>query len=145
MAAAEAEGAQVLVHDVPLLVEGGLAPGYHLVLVVDAPVEQRLARLLVRSALDESQVRARMAAQASPEARRAAADVWIDNGRDLTALDAEIGALWRDRLAPYAQNLAARVRAPRAPGRCSCRLTRPGRPRRRARSPASAGWRGSGR
>ena len=39
---------QVVVHDVPLLVEKGMGAAYHLVLVVDAPVEVRVARLVGR-------------------------------------------------------------------------------------------------
>ncbi|MER6872833.1 dephospho-CoA kinase, partial [Amycolatopsis sp. NPDC000673] len=43
---AEAADDAVVVHDVPLLVENDLAPAYHLVLVVDAPVEVRVRRLV---------------------------------------------------------------------------------------------------
>lgn len=112
---AQQRGAKVLVHDIPLLVEGGLAPGYHLVAVVDAPVEHRLARVLARSGLDEVQVRARMAAQAEEADRRAVADVWVDNAGSLVALHTGLDALWAERLQPYAENVAAGRRAPRAP------------------------------
>ena len=115
VAEAQQRGAHVLIHDIPLLVEGGLAPGYHLVLVVEAPVEQRLARVLARSGLDEAQVRARMAAQAQEADRRAVADVWVDNGGSLAELHARLDALWSERLQPYAENLAVGRRAPRAP------------------------------
>jgi dephospho-CoA kinase len=45
--AAAAEDA-VVVHDVPLLVEKGMAARYQLVVVVDAPVEVRVGRLVRR-------------------------------------------------------------------------------------------------
>ncbi len=104
--------AGVLVHDVPLLVEGGLAPAYHLVLVVDAPIELRLSRLAERG-LPTEQATARIAAQAGDEPRRAVADVWLDNGGSLEQLAAAVRELHRERLAPYAANLAAGRRAVR--------------------------------
>lgn len=102
---AKRRGTQILVHDVPLLVEAGLAPGYHLVAVVDAPVEVRLARLRQRG-LPEEKARARMAAQADEASRRAAADVWLDNGGTPEQLAGQVRALHEVRLAPYARNLA---------------------------------------
>ncbi|HWM02188.1 MAG TPA: dephospho-CoA kinase, partial [Actinophytocola sp.] len=77
MAAAPSEA--IVVHDVPLLVENKLGPAYHLVLVVDAPVETRVARVLRDRGMSEQDARARVAAQADEPARRAAADVWLDN------------------------------------------------------------------
>lgn len=113
MQQAEAAGVPVLVHDVPLLVELDMGASYHLVIVVDASVPVRLARLAEREGMDAEQARARMAAQASDAQRRAAADVWVSNDADLPALHATVDALWRDRLLPFAVNLAARRRAPR--------------------------------
>jgi dephospho-CoA kinase len=95
----------IVVHDVPLLVEGGLAPNYHLVLVVDAPVEQRVSRLVRDRGMTEQDVRARIASQASAEARRAAADVWLDNGGSPDQVLAEVDALWADRLVPFEANV----------------------------------------
>lgn len=112
--AAERSGVQVLVHDVPLLVELGLGPGYHLVVVVDAPVEVRLTRLAQRG-LPPEQARARMAAQADEASRRAAADVWLDNSGTRESLQAQVAALHDDRLVPYARNLAERIPARRGP------------------------------
>lgn len=99
-----AAAADVLVHDVPLLVEAGLGPNYHLVVVVDAPVEVRLARLRERG-LPSEQARARMAAQADEPARRAAADMWLDNGGSHELLAQQVAALHAHRLLPYARNL----------------------------------------
>ncbi len=104
--AAELAGTQVLVHDVPLLVENGLGATYHLVVVVDAPLEVRLERLGARG-LSPEQARSRMAAQAGYDRRRAVADVWLDNGGSRRQLADQVGRLWRERLVPYAENLAA--------------------------------------
>jgi len=102
----------VVVHDVPLLVEKQMGSAYHLVVVVDAPVDVRLARLVGRG-LEEVDARARMAAQADQSARRAAADVWLDNDAGLEALHAAVDELWDGRLVPYEANVRHRRPAPR--------------------------------
>jgi dephospho-CoA kinase len=83
----------VLVHDVPLLVELGMQGAYHLVLVVDAPDELRLARLVSRG-LTADDARARIAAQATREQRLAAADVVIDNSGTLEELRSQVRSVW---------------------------------------------------
>ena len=107
------EGAEVLVHDIPLLVESGLAPAYHLVLVVEAPTADRLHRLTALRGMAEDDARARMASQADDAQRREVADVVLRNDADLDALQAQVRRLWDERIAPYAQNLHARRCAPR--------------------------------
>ncbi|MBD3785095.1 MAG: dephospho-CoA kinase [Micrococcales bacterium] len=64
----------VVVHDMPLLVEKGMTGEYHLVLVVGAPEEVRLERLVHDRGMGEDDARARIAAQADDAARRSAAD-----------------------------------------------------------------------
>jgi dephospho-CoA kinase len=98
-AAAEAyarapEGA-VIVHDVPLLVEAGMVALFDVVVVVDAPEDVRLERL-VRRGLTEADARARMAAQASREARNAAAGYVVTNDGTLGDLRRRVLALWQD-------------------------------------------------
>jgi dephospho-CoA kinase len=110
MAAAPADA--IVVHDIPLLVEGGLAASYHLVLVVDAPVETRVRRLQARGMAD-ADARARIAVQADENRRRAAADVWLDNGGTPDLLLAEVDRLWAERLMPFEANV--RLRRPRPP------------------------------
>jgi dephospho-CoA kinase len=95
---AQAPPDAVVVHDVPLLTENNLAPGYDLVLVVQAPLGDRLARLAARG-MGEPDARSRIAAQATDEQRRAIADVLIVNDSDLDALARRVEAVWRDRIA----------------------------------------------
>ena len=86
----------VVVYDVPLLAESadlGRADGFDRVVVVTAPVETRVRRLVSRG-LSEDDARARIAAQASDDARLAIADLVVDNSGDLEALDAEVDRLW---------------------------------------------------
>lgn len=104
----------VIVDDIPLLVENRLAPGFHLVVVVDAPVEERVRRLVEQRGLPEADARARMAAQATDAERRAVADIWLDNTGAPGALAHHIDQLWDGRLAPYAHNLQTGARAPRS-------------------------------
>ncbi|HWC79368.1 MAG TPA: dephospho-CoA kinase [Pseudonocardiaceae bacterium] len=106
-ATAAAEDA-IIVHDVPLLVEGGMAPLYHLAVVVDAPAEQRIARLVGTRGMAEADARARIAAQADDAARRAAADLWLDNSGSADQILAVADALWADRLVPFEANVRLR-------------------------------------
>ena len=101
----------VVVHDVPLLVEKSMGAAYHLVVVVDAPVELRVARLQARGMASDD-ARARIAAQAGDEQRRAAADVLLDNGG--TDLLPAVDALWHHRLVPYERNVRTASRVKRA-------------------------------
>jgi dephospho-CoA kinase len=84
----------VVVLDVPLLVEGGRYP-LGLLVVVDCPEEVAVRRLVEERGMDEADVRRRMAAQASRAERLAAADVVIDNSGDLADLEPQVAALWR--------------------------------------------------
>lgn len=83
----------ILVHDVALLVELGLAGGYDVVVVVDCPDELRVRRLVGRG-LTTADTRARIAAQASRAERLAAADIVVDNSGDEAALRARVGEVW---------------------------------------------------
>jgi dephospho-CoA kinase len=103
----------IVVHEVPLLVENGLAPGYHLVLVVTAPEAERVRRLVRDRGMADEQVRARMAAQADDDQRAAAADVLLDNGGSPEAVRGQLERLWHERLVPFEENLRHRRRAPR--------------------------------
>ncbi|AXI77018.1 dephospho-CoA kinase [Peterkaempfera bronchialis] len=84
----------VVVQDVPLLAENGLAALYDLVVVVDAPDEVRLDRLVRLRGMSEEEARARMAAQAGREERLAVADVVIDNSGPLAGLEPQVRAVW---------------------------------------------------
>ena len=95
----------VVVHDVPLIVEKHLGPAYHLVVVVGADEDTRVKRLMQSRGMTEADARSRIAAQARDDERRAAADVWLDNGGNRDELTAAVDALWRDRLVPFEENV----------------------------------------
>ncbi|MFF9203376.1 dephospho-CoA kinase [Streptomyces sp. NPDC014986] len=92
---AAAEDAVVL-HDVPLLTENGLAPLYDLVIVVDASPETQLDRLVGRRGMSEEDARARMAAQATREQRREIADIVIGNDVPLEELEQRVDEVWAE-------------------------------------------------
>lgn len=94
-AAAEAAGHRVLVLDVPLLDEGSRERlALDVVVVVDAPVEVAVQRLVGQRGFAEGDARARVAAQMSRERRRALADRVVDNAGDRAALEGEIDRTW---------------------------------------------------
>jgi dephospho-CoA kinase len=69
-------------------------------MVVDAPLELRLARLEARG-VPRDDAQRRIAVQASDEERRAVATWVLDNAGDLTALEQQVDRVWqelRDRL-----------------------------------------------
>ncbi|WP_256105775.1 dephospho-CoA kinase [Streptomyces sp. ODS05-4] len=84
----------VVVNDVPLLTENGLAPLYDLVVVVDARPETQLERLVKLRGMTEEDARARMAAQATREERLAVADIVIDNDGPREALEPQVREVW---------------------------------------------------
>jgi dephospho-CoA kinase len=83
----------IIVYDVPLLIESDLADGFDLVVVVEASVETRLARLAGRG-MSEADARERMAAQASDERRREVADAVIINDGSQDELRENVDGLW---------------------------------------------------
>lgn len=86
----------VVVHDVPLLTENGLAPLYDVVVVVDAAPETQLDRLVRLRGMTEEDARARMAAQAPREQRLEIADIVIDNDVPLEDLRRRVRDVWAD-------------------------------------------------
>lgn len=95
----------VIVEDIPLLVESQMAPLFPLVIIVHADAELRVERLIEYRGFSEEDARARIAAQATEEQRRAVADVWLDNSGSSAALVQSARALWQDRIRPFAHNL----------------------------------------
>ncbi|MBV9011708.1 MAG: dephospho-CoA kinase [Pseudonocardiales bacterium] len=104
----------IVVQDIPLLVEAGMTAGFPLVIVVHADAAVRLRRLVEQRGMVSSAAAARIAAQATDEQRRTAADVWLDNSgcREDTLVAVE--RLWAQRLVPFESNLRAGRRAPRS-------------------------------
>jgi dephospho-CoA kinase len=84
----------VVVHDHPLLVEVGMDAFCDLVVVVDAPEDVQLERLVTLRGMTEADARARLAAQTSREVRTAAADVVLENTGSIEDLEAQVDEIW---------------------------------------------------
>ncbi|MGW3394535.1 dephospho-CoA kinase [Streptomyces hydrogenans] len=84
----------VVIHDVPLLTENGLASLYDLVVVVDASPETQLDRLVRLRGMAVAEAKARMAAQATRADRLEIADLVIDNDGPLDALEPQVREVW---------------------------------------------------
>lgn len=94
-AQAEASTDNVVVLEIPLLVESGTdRPGMAGVVVVDCPLDVAVARVIEQRGMQEDAVRARIAAQATRAERLAAADVVIDNSTSREHLAAEVDRAW---------------------------------------------------
>ena len=88
---------QMIVHVVPLLFETGYDRRVDRSIVVVAPLETRLVRIVARDGVDENRARARIAAQISPDRARERADDVIDNDGDLAGLRRQARRIY-DRL-----------------------------------------------
>ncbi|MBU6311705.1 MAG: dephospho-CoA kinase, long form [Actinomycetales bacterium] len=93
----------VVVYDMPLLAEQGPAAlqGWDAIVVVDAPEDLRVSRLVTRG-LSADDAQARVQAQASREARLAIATHVLDNSGSESGLRAQVDALWNGLNAPGA-------------------------------------------
>jgi dephospho-CoA kinase len=69
----------VIVHDIPLLAESGRADTFDAVIVVDAPRDVQVERMMRDRGWTEEDSLARIAAQAAPEDRRAIATYLVEN------------------------------------------------------------------
>jgi dephospho-CoA kinase len=69
----------IVVHDIPLLAESGRADGFDAVIVVETPAETRVERMLRDRGWTREDAESRIAAQATPEQRRAIATYVVEN------------------------------------------------------------------
>jgi dephospho-CoA kinase len=86
----------IVVFDAPLIIETGFHQAVDVLVVVTAPVEQRIERVRRDRGMTDAEAAIRIAAQADPEARDAAADFLIDNDGGLAELEARVDELWAD-------------------------------------------------
>ena len=91
---AQRETDNVVVLDIPLLVENP-REGLCGTVVVDLPVEIAVERLVTHRNMDRADAEARIARQATREARVAIADRIIDNSGDLASLETHVDEAWQ--------------------------------------------------
>jgi dephospho-CoA kinase len=95
-AEARSRGEKLVVADIPLLFEVGMADDFDVVVLVDAPEKVRLARLVTDRGLDADEARRMIAAQMPSELKRARADVVIQNRGTRGDLQDRARDVWRD-------------------------------------------------
>ena len=93
LTALEATGQHLVVYEVPLLFENNLEKQMKAVILVSAPEDQRIARVMARDKLSAEDVRVRMAAQMDDQGRRSRAQYVLENDGDLEHLRAQVEAL----------------------------------------------------
>ena len=86
---------QILIYEIPLLVETNAASKFDKVITVEAPLELRIERLKSRGLL-QSEIEKRISNQATPEQRRAIADIQIENDGTEEELLRKVEAIWEE-------------------------------------------------
>jgi dephospho-CoA kinase len=94
--AARERGDRVVVSDIPLLFENDLAGDFECILLVDAPRELRLERLVRDRGLSTTEAMAMIAAQMPAELKRARAHHVIENGGSREALERRVDEVWQE-------------------------------------------------
>jgi dephospho-CoA kinase len=90
VAVLEAVGEAVVVQDIPLLFENGLETLFDAVLLVDAPLEQRMARVMARDQSSAEQFLARDAAQMPTAQKRQRTQYILENDDDVKDLEQQL-------------------------------------------------------
>lgn len=96
--AAAERGLPLLVADVPLLFEVGMETEFDVIVLVDAPPETRLQRMMRDRGLAEDEARRMIGAQTPSALKRPRADIVIDNTGTLADLEARAAGVWADLL-----------------------------------------------
>ena len=95
LAAARARGERAVVCDIPLLFEAGLVDDVDVVLLVDAPRDVRLERLVRDRGLTRAEATAMIDAQLPTASKRARAGYVIDNDETIDTLRSRVDTAWR--------------------------------------------------
>mgnify|MGYP003326111870 FL=1 len=89
----------ILIYEIPLLVETDAAKKFDYIITVEAPLQARIGRLKARG-LYQSEIEMRIASQASSEQRIAIANTVINNDGDEEELLRKVEAIWEELNAP---------------------------------------------
>jgi dephospho-CoA kinase len=87
-------GAEVVIHDVPLLYENGLEDLFSSIVLVYVPEDVQLARLVQERGLDEDRARAMIAAQMPIDEKRRRAHHVIDNSGTREETRRQVEEMW---------------------------------------------------
>ncbi len=93
-AAAEAQGARIVVHDIPLLFEARDPSGFDATVLVYAPPEVQRKRLIEQRGMTPADAEARIQAQLPMAEKRRRATYVIDNTGSPQQLESEVDRVW---------------------------------------------------
>lgn len=93
---AKARGDRIVVGVVPLLYETGMEEEFDLVLLIDAPLEKRIDRLVTTRDLSREEARAIAEAQMPAQEKRERADLVLDNDSDIPTLERRAWEMWKE-------------------------------------------------
>lgn len=94
----------VVVYDVPLLIESKLPYAFDLVVIAMAPESVRLDRLVNIRGMSPAEAQSRIDSQATDDQRREIADVLIDTGGTMEHTYEQVDALWKSKIEPWIQS-----------------------------------------
>ena len=101
-AVASLEADQIMVYEIPLLVETNAADRFDFIVTVESQPELRKARLRARG-MFHSDIEKRMASQATEEQRREIADCVLTNDGSEDELLRQVENIWESTILPRAQ------------------------------------------
>lgn len=105
--AARTRGDRVVVSVIPLLFERHLAEDFDSIVLVDAPRDVRLERIVRDRGIEEAEAMDMIASQMPAELKRARADWVIENDGSIEDLEGEVDRLWGDISSDSAKSLSA--------------------------------------
>lgn len=105
---AEAPRGSVIVQDIPLLVETGQSKNFDKVLVVQAPLEERIRRMVEDRGMTRDAALSRIEAQASDAERAEVADVVLDNSTTIESLLEQVDDFWNQHVVEYLETSKTR-------------------------------------
>lgn len=89
------QGARIVVNDIPLLFEAGLADQFDLIVLVDAPAGQRVQRIVLNRGIQRAEAERMVAAQMPADAKRARAAIVIENDGSMQELEDRAKVAWQ--------------------------------------------------
>lgn len=95
MERARIAGKPIVVADIPLLFEAGLNPEFDRIVLVDAPEESRLRRLLEERGMERAEAERMVASQWPSSRKKEASDIVIDNSATLEEVQRRASEVWK--------------------------------------------------
>ena len=100
------DGRAIVLSDIPLLLEVGMQDRFDLILLVYAPPEVQIERVMKRNGMTREEAAARLSAQMPIDEKLRRADVVIRNDSTMGDLEKRVDEVWQELLARERQKRA---------------------------------------